>query len=111
MPKRPIDRLDLAARLAEGEETGAAIDWPVALHHRVDQLVELAEGVGERTSRKELVAAVVLAAPEEPERLSEMVRTYRTAFTRDALLNVPAGENVIELRRRGPGPRSKKKSQ
>ena len=110
MPKRSIDRLDLGGRLVEGEETGAAVDWPVALHHRVDQLVELAEGVGERTSRKELVAALVLASPTDGNELSDMLRTYRTALTRDALLNVPSSENVVELRRRGPGPRSRKSS-
>ena len=110
MPKRSIDRLDLAGRLAEGEETGAAVDWPVALHHRVDQLVELVESIGERPTRKELVAAVVLAAPEDAARLSKMLRTYRTAGTRDALVNAPSNENVVELRRRGPGPRSRKSS-
>ena len=110
MPKRSIDRLDLGGRLVEGEETGAAVDWPVALHHRVDQLVELAESIGERTSRKELVAALVLASPTDGNELSEMLRTYRTASTRDALLNVPSDENVVELRRRGPGPRSRKSS-
>ena len=110
MPKRSIDRLDLDGRLVEGEETGAAVDWPVALHHRVDQLVELAESIGERTSRKELVAAVVFAAPQDGTVLSDLLRSYRTALTRDALLNVPSDENVVELRRRGPGPRSRKSS-
>ena len=110
MPKRSIDRLDLDDRLVEGEETGAAVDWPVALHHRVDQLVEVAERIGERTSRKEVVAALVLAAPTAGNELSELLRSYRTALTRDALLNVPSGENVVELRRRGPGPRSRKTS-
>lgn len=110
MPKRPIDRLDLDGRLVEGEETGAAIDWPVALHHRVDQLVEEAQSIGERTSRKEIVAALVLAAPTDGNDLSELLRSYRTALTRDALLNAPSGENVVELRRRGPGPRSRRTS-
>ena len=103
--RKSVDRLDLGEKLIEAEETNAAIDWPVALHHRVDQLVSLAVSEGERTTRKELVAALVLAAPESGEELSLLLRTYRKAVARDALMNLDQGENVVELRRLGPGPR------
>lgn len=110
MPKRDVDRLDLSLRLSDCEETSAAVEWAIPLHHRVDQLVTLAEDSGERTTRKELVAALVLAAPEDADELSRLLRAYRTSLARDALLAVPHGENVIELPRRGPGPRSRKSS-
>jgi hypothetical protein len=103
--RRSMDRLDLSEKLIEAEETNAAVDWPVAIHHRVDELVALAVAEGERTTRKELVAALVLAAPESGEDLGKLLRSYRKGVARDALINVSKGENVVELRRPGPGPR------
>jgi hypothetical protein len=102
---KSTDRLDLGEKLIEAEETNAAIDWPVAIHHRVDQLVSLAVAEGERTTRKELVAALVLGAPESGDDLGRLLRAYRKSVARDALLNVGRSENVVELRRPGPGPR------
>jgi hypothetical protein len=110
VPRRSLDRLDLDEKLIASEETNAAIDWPLAVHHRLDQLVACAVDEGERTTRKELAAAIVFSAPESGAQLSKVLRKYRRARVRDALLNVPTGENVVELKRPGPGPRVRRTS-
>jgi hypothetical protein len=67
--------------------------------------VRRANDAGENTSRKELLAALLLAAPDDPSALSSSVRRYRTA-TASAV--VPADEDpaaYLSERERRPGPR------
>ncbi len=57
-----------------------------------------------------MVAALLFAAPESGAKLSVLLRNYRRALIRDALLNVRQGDNVVELGRARPGPRSRRLS-
>jgi hypothetical protein len=98
----------LDARLANCELKNAAIRWPLPIDDRLDTLVEAVEDVGERTTRKELAAAILLAATESPDQLSQLLRRYRTALVRDASLTVPEGENVVSIHRHKPGPRPRR---
>jgi hypothetical protein len=59
---------------------------PGPLSARLDALVNRAYEAGERTNRKELLAALILAAPEGEERLRRLLRRYRTAAVADAFL-------------------------
>ena len=93
------------ARLDSCKEKNAAVAWPLPVDRRLDELVELAREAGERTTRKELAAAIILAAPAEPDALSEMLRTYRRAHARDALIGPVDDVNVISIHRHKPGPR------
>ena len=56
---------------------GTAI--PLPLDTQLDSLVATVENAGERTSRKELVAAVVLDTRTSPDAVVEMLRRYRRA--------------------------------
>jgi hypothetical protein len=55
---------------------------PRPLDRQLDLLVGQTEEVGERTSRKELAAALILAAPTSEEDVGELLRRYRRAEVR-----------------------------
>jgi hypothetical protein len=94
--------------LRDCPEDQIGISIPTPLNARLDSLVERADRVGELTSRKELLAALLLAAPDEGHALSMLIRTYRTARAADA---VPSGidpADVLRERERKPGPRTRR---
>lgn len=105
MSDRPGDRFRADELLAKAHEVNAGVSWPRPLHERVDDLVELATSVGERTTRKELVAAVVFNTPLDGPQLAKILKRYRLATVRDALRSPGESDNVIEFERHGPGPR------
>jgi hypothetical protein len=86
---------------AAGFQIGVAIPGPLSA--RLDVLVERAHQSGERTNRKELLAALILAAPQSEQALSRLVRRYRRARVLDAIME---GEDPIAfldpVRPRGP---------
>jgi hypothetical protein len=76
--------------------------WEEPVEQRVVALVHLAEDLAaENTSKSELVAALVMAAPEDGEAISRLIRTYRRSTMGDALV---AGAEIVELGIRRPGP-------
>lgn len=91
-------------RLDRCESKGAAISWPIPLDNLLDLLVLSADTVGQKTTRKELAAAIVLAASREPEQLAALVTTYRLATVAD-VCSPAQGDNVIDFQVRRPGPR------
>jgi hypothetical protein len=105
-PRAEQVRLD--ARLDSCREKNAAVAWPLPIDNRLDELVELAREAGESTTRKELAAAIVLAAAADPDVLSEILHTYRRATTRDALVTVVDEANVVSIHRHKPGPRPRR---
>jgi hypothetical protein len=86
-------------------EKQGAVSWPLPVEARLERLLEQAKTAAERTSRKELVAALIATADPTDAQLRRMLRRYRTARVRD-ILPVPEGENVIPFVRQGPGPRT-----
>ena len=92
-------------RLVDCEEAIVGLSLPSPLSERLDQLVRLAESAGERTTRKEVVASLILCAPTDGLALSEAIRQLRTSVVRDAL-EPDAGGRVL-LSRHGPGPRTR----
>jgi hypothetical protein len=103
-------RFDADGRLVEQRERNLGVNVPVPVSERVDSLAELlyAEGHGP-VARKELVAALILAASTEPARLAEHLSSYRRARVRDALVGQPPSGNVISFAVRAPGPRARSK--
>ncbi|SRR6266508_5155728 len=99
------EQIRLDASLESCKEKPAAVAWPLPIHQRLDDLLELAHQAGDRTTRKELAAAIVLAATEDPDALSQMLRRYRRATVRDALVAPGAEANVVSIRHHKPGPR------
>jgi hypothetical protein len=92
------------ARLTSCEERLITIGLPGPLNERLDRLVELADGEGARTNRKELVAALVLSAPESATELADVVIAFRKAKARDAAVSGDLAA-VLQFRRHQPGPR------
>jgi hypothetical protein len=104
MPKREV-QVDPEERLLDCPEKPSAIAWPMPVDRRLDELVAAAREVGERTTRKEMAAAIVLAFDAAGDGLSDTLRNYRLARARDAVMAAPSADNVLHLPRHPPGPR------
>ena len=98
-------RIDRTERLISCEPKNAAVTWPVPLDALLDQLVRVVEDAGERTTRRELAAAVLLACPRDPSRLAKLLRAYRTATVSDVVPSGEVGTSIVEFRTAKPGPR------
>jgi hypothetical protein len=74
---------------------------------RLDELVAIARDAARDTNRRELLAALVLAFSPDPEHLDKVLKDYRLATARDALIEPAAVEedNVFHLPKHRPGPR------
>jgi len=83
----------------------AAMSWPFPIDRRLDQLVDLANNSGANVRRNELAAALVAAAPAEPEQLLALVIAYRKTPVRDVVLDVDTAAQVVEIPRYRPGRR------
>lgn len=97
--------LDVDSRVIDNMIHQASIAWPAPVDMRLERLLDQAKAAGERTSRKELVAAPVATCELTDAQLSEMLRRYRTATVRQ-VLPVPDGENVLPFKKHPPGPRT-----
>lgn len=95
-------------RLRDCPERQAGMSWPIPIHARLDEMVALArDAAGRDTNRKELVAALLLAASTDPDELDEIIRRYRLANAREALVSPEHVEDgkLLRLPQHGPGPR------
>lgn len=90
------------------EEKQIGISIPTPLDARLDALVRRANAAGESTSRKELLAALLLDAPENPDQLTRALRAYRTARADQVVVDGdPPGRYLTEAEKR-PGPRPRR---
>src|SRR5690349_5574542 len=97
-------RIRSDAPLRDAPEEGIGLTIPAPLSDRINALVDLVDAAGERTSRKELIAALILAARPLSDELATALRTYRGASVGDASLEAHRPES-FELTPRKPGPR------
>ena len=81
---------------------------PAPLSDRLDALVSLAERSGERTNRKELLASLVLDAKPVGEELGRLLRQYRQASAREAMIG-EARQGPLRVTPRRPGPRPRRR--
>lgn len=81
---------------------------PIALHERIDALCDrVYDGRHARPSKRKMLAAVLLAAPENVDALVEMLAAYDRASVRDTLLDDANIEgDLIDFPTRQPGPRA-----
>jgi hypothetical protein len=100
-------RTPASAPLRGLEEHNIGIALSDPLSARLDALVSLVEGSGERTNRKELVAGLILGAPPDGRALAVLVRRYRTAAARDTLIEPDPSVAVLVFPPRSPGPRKR----
>ena len=99
-------QIDPRERLDRCPSKGAALTWPVPLDEHLDRLRETVEAGGERTTRRELAAAILFSAPTDRDRLARLLRKYRLA-TVAQLGHDALGENVVEFSSHKPGPRAR----
>lgn len=96
------------ARLARCEPQQISVEIPSPLNARLDALVRMADEEGAATSRRELVAALILGAPTSGRRLAAAVIRLRKARAAEAgVPGVPLAE-VLELKSHPPGPRPRR---
>ena len=58
--------------LRDSDKNPYLFNLPAALSHRLDKLVELTADAGVRAHRVDVVAALILAAPESPDELLKL---------------------------------------
>jgi hypothetical protein len=80
---------------------------PAPIIERLDALVTLAESAGSATNRGELIAALILAAPEASDELFDLWRQYRRELAGDATVEGLDPSRVLRYERHRPGRRSR----
>ncbi|MBA3717799.1 MAG: hypothetical protein H0W87_06200 [Actinobacteria bacterium] len=92
-------------------DRSVGLSLPVPINARIDllvELVELAEQAGERTSRKEIVAACILGAPDAADELVRWLHIYRKSPADSTCTSGAKLEDVLELRAVRPGRRPRR---
>jgi hypothetical protein len=79
-----------------------SVQWPEDIDRRLNILLRTATAAGERTSRAELLAALVAAADLRPEELTALLHRYRL-LPEDALMDDEHRDDLPHVR--SPGPR------
>ncbi|WP_046498436.1 hypothetical protein [Streptomyces odonnellii] len=79
-----------------------SVQWPEDIDRRLNILVRAATTAGERTSRAELLAALIAAADTQPEQLALLLYRYRR-LPKTALADDESREDLPQVR--SPGPR------
>ncbi len=101
-------KFDPDSRLAEVASKQPGFRWPIPIDSRLDRLVDVANNAGVATTRKELLAALVLTAPAVADSLRNAVVTYRVATVQQAGIGGDVGvAHEYELRKPGR-PRGKR---
>jgi hypothetical protein len=109
-PQRPI-RTRAARRLQSTPERDVTFQLPAIVSHRLDLLVQRLEVRGtdrsgrpvtqRATSRKELLAALILAA--EPDQLQALLERYRRATAGAAMIPAVPDGRWVQVPARSPG--------
>jgi hypothetical protein len=102
--KAPLKATD---RLIEAEARTLGQRVPEPLQQRLIELCDAVYDAGEphRPTKADLIAALILAAPEDPDELVALIGAYGRATVGDALLARPAEGDVIQFAPRTSGPR------
>ncbi|MFF1876605.1 hypothetical protein [Leifsonia sp. NPDC058230] len=91
--------------LRDSKDKQVSFRWPMALDQRLDALVDRAEAAGERTTRREVLAALIANADLAGAELGELIRGLRRARVGDVVLDADPKDNVVTLLNYRPGPR------
>lgn len=102
-----VDTLAANSRVVKAPEKQGAVAWPLPVEMKLDRLLRRAEEAGERTSREEVVAALIAEYDGDEDDIASMLKRYRRITVRE-LLAVPDSKDVIDMEQyRKPGPRSR----
>lgn len=100
----PKFNLDDRLAAVESRALGSAI--PLPLHERLDQLCEVVYAARyARPPIRKMIAALILAAPNDAQQLQRLLQAFDAALVQDALLSSEGGTNIVEFPRRKSGPR------
>jgi hypothetical protein len=102
------ERIDPEELLREAEERQVGVSLPLQISRRLDRLVSLANSEGLRVFRKDLVAALVLAAEEDPKKLADLVLELGKAKNRDAMAPDERRAEILQFDRPRPGRRPRR---
>lgn len=91
--------------LRECPERSVGLALPFPLSDRLDALVDVVLSADGVTSRKELLAALILAAPPDGDTLNELIAAVRRAKAKDALLGAARAMSFLTYAELPPGPR------
>src|SRR5438105_10134779 len=106
MPKASY-QISPDSKVTECPQLPIGLSLPIPINERLNGLVDAANDAGANTRRKELIGALILAAAEDGEDLSQKLKTYRKAKAKDAALGrAPIGK-VLMLHEQKPGPKSR----
>lgn len=92
------------ARVIDCPDKQAAVAWPLPVDAHLDQLLSRARDAGERTSRREITAALVAMCDLNGDDLGTLLRRYRTSRVRD-IVEVASGSDLLPFAKHRPGPR------
>jgi hypothetical protein len=101
-------QLKAADRLIEAETKALGQRIPEPLQHRLIELCDAVYEAGQphRPTKADMLAALILAAPDDPESLIEVLQRYGRARVSDALVTRSDGDgDVIAFAPRTSGPR------
>lgn len=87
MPSRPKTTLQADDLLRDCPVDQVSTYLPTPLDKRLALLVDKLNELGQRTSRRELIAALILDCPEHDEELWEVVRHFRRASVEEAVVD------------------------
>ncbi|MFE9115730.1 hypothetical protein ACFYN9_39880 [Streptomyces collinus] len=88
--------------LCHQQRRTTSVLWPEDIDRRLNILVRAAAAAGERTSRAELLAALVAAVDVEPEQVAALLHHYRR-LPADTLAGDEDRDDLPAVR--APGPR------
>ena len=95
--------INLDERLVASRDRQVGLRLPLAIDQRLDALLARSVDAGERTTRRELLAAIILATDLNGEDLGGLLREYRRCTVRAALLD--AHQEIVTFLTHRPGPR------
>lgn len=96
------------APLADCPERGVGLVLSNPISDRLDHLVDCVEETGERTSRKEVIAALILDAALDGSDLAARIRRLRLAKVGDAVDQSRRRRTSLPEAERQPGPRPRR---
>jgi hypothetical protein len=106
MTNRKQTSLNVQDAVSSYPHRQAGISWPLPVDAKLEQLLDMARAAGERTSRREIVAAIIAQADFTGEELSDVLHRYRLARVGDVLQSTDTS-NVVNFIHRRPGPRGR----
>lgn len=100
--------VDATELLRLSRDRQVSLRLPLALDQRLDALVERATKAGERTTRAELLQALILDCDLDGIDVGNRLRQLRTATCGDAVLDhTMSRDNVLQFSAHKPGPRTR----